>query len=149
MSQYDDIQPDTWRDLNETERLQSLQNIENTMAGIQGRPNLDVLHHEMPRGSFGYFDGEALHINTEALNTDDVAENVDTVIHEGRHAYQQHAVDHPGFHDDPDEVAAWANNEGENYLSAEMYGQEAYLEQPVEADAWSYASQIRQGIYEE
>jgi hypothetical protein len=34
-----------------------------------------------------------------------------------------------------------------DYLPADLFGQEAYLNQPVEADAWSYAERIRTGIY--
>lgn len=144
----DEIKPETWQELEDPERLDTLQQVENEMAGVQGRPSVEVVADEMSRGSFGYFDGASIHVGAEALQDENVAENVDTIVHEGRHAYQQYAVDHPGFHSDHEQVQAWDEN-FDNYLTAEMYGQEAYQNQPVEADAWNYASQIRQAVYGE
>lgn len=146
LREIDEIKPETWQGLEEPERLDTLQQVETEMAEVQGRPFVEVVAEEMSPGSFGYFDGERIHVSTEDLRSEDVGENVDTIVHEGRHAYQQYAIDHPGFHHDSAQVQAW-NENFDNYLTAEAYGQEVYQNQPVEADAWSYASQIRQGIY--
>jgi hypothetical protein len=70
-----------------------------------------------------------------------VEEMVDTIVHEGRHAYQDFAVQHPAAVADQRVVAAWAKNRI-NYLDAERYGQELYQSQPLEADAWSYAGAV-------
>lgn len=148
LGQFDEIKPEIWQRLEEPERLAALQQVENEMADVQSRPSVEVVADEMGEKSFGYFDGERMHVSADALRSDNVSENVDTVIHEGRHAYQQYAIDHPGFHHDSAEVEAW-NENMEDYLSVQMYGQEAYQNQPVESDAWDYASQIRQDLYGE
>ena len=146
LSQIREIQPEAWQSLEEPERLNALQQVENTMADIQNRPQVPVLSESLGPKSFGYYDGNSIHVSSDVMMTDDVAENVDTVVHEGRHAYQQYAMDHPGFHSNAAEVDAWRDNQA-NYLSAEMYGQEIYQSQPLEADAWSYAASIRRGLY--
>ncbi|MGE5653142.1 MAG: hypothetical protein ACM3ZQ_02585 [Bacillota bacterium] len=146
LEQMQEIRPDVWEDLTLRERLDALQNVENLMSEIQGRTPIGVVTEPMEPGLYGYFDGKAVHISLEGLASNDVAEAVDTIIHEGRHAYQHYAVDHPGFHPDQEQVEAWRDN-FKDYLTAELYGQEAYQTQPVEADAWAYASTIRHDIY--
>lgn len=146
LEQIQEIRPENWEDLGLGERLAALQGVEDLMSEIQGRPPLDVVAERMEPGLYGYFDGKAVHISTWGLSSNDVAEAVDTIIHEGRHAYQHYAVDHPGFHPDQQQVEEWRDN-FPNYLAAELYGQEAYQNQPVEADAWAYASSIRNEIY--
>jgi len=37
-------------------------------------------------------------------------ELIDTIAHEGRHAYQHYAIEHPGFHPNTHEVDAWREN---------------------------------------
>lgn len=142
----EDIRPNVWIEASETERLGALQQVESSMADIQGRPALDVISNQMPQNTFGFFDGNSINISADGLRSDDVAENVDTVVHEGRHAYQLYAVEHPGFHANNYEVEAWSDN-FDNYLRAEDYGQEVYATQPVESDAFAYGSAIRQGLY--
>ena len=79
-----------------------------------------------------------------------VQELVDTVVHEGRHAFQHYAVEHPGVVTDEHVVQAWAANMAPGgYLSAEEFGQRRYQSQPIEADAWSYAARIRGAVYRE
>jgi len=146
LSQIDEIKQDNWRDATEEERLQGLQQTENTMAEIQGRPPVEIVSEHLPRGIYGFFDDNQIHINTEALQSSDIAQAVDTIAHEGRHAYQVYAINNPRFHSNSTEVDSWRENR-ENYLNAEIYGQELYQNQPVEADAWSYGTAIRQGIY--
>ncbi len=33
------------------------------------------------------------------------------------------------------------------YLTPDLYGQELYQSQPIEADAWAYAGRVRQALY--
>jgi hypothetical protein len=146
LGQMETLRPENWQAASETERLAALQQTEASMAHIQGRPAVDVASEPMSSGTYGYFDGQSMHVNSDWVQSNDVAENVDTVVHEGRHAYQQYAVDHPGFHANQAEVDAWRDNFS-NYLSAEDYGQELYQGQPVEADAWAYGTAIRNRLY--
>lgn len=148
LSQSENLRPEVWDGLDLDERVQTLQNVENEMAEIQNRPTLAVEAQQLEDGSFGGYDGEGIRINSDYLAGSDypVDEHLDTVVHEGRHAFQDYAVNNPGVVSDTGVVDGWRSN-FDNYLRAEDYGMEAYLAQPVEADAWDYAGQIRQGLY--
>lgn len=145
LQEMPEIQPGNWDALPPEERLNALQTVENTLAGIQQRPCFEVQSEPMDAGVFGYFDGNGIVLNANHLEGNmPVEELVDTVVHEGRHAFQQYAVEHPGTVPDANVVDAWiANRAPGGYLSAEEYGQEIYQSQPVEADAWSYAGRVR------
>lgn len=140
----DELAPAAWQTLDAGDRLAALQAVEEQMAAIQGRPSVAVVPEALPAGTFGAFDGERITVNTDHLEEEmPVGEFVDTIVHEGRHAYQAYAVEHPAVVTDSALVQAWADNMAPgNYLSAELYGQELYQRQPIEADAWSYAGRI-------
>lgn len=145
-----EIQPDSWRNLNENERIDSLQNIENVMANIQKRPPSEVKVASAGPGQFGFFDPQTgdISVGSYSLQFASAQENADTIVHEGRHAYQQYAIDHPGHHPDRSEVESWRENmKPGNYMSAQEYGQEIYQSQPIEADAWNYSRKIANGVY--
>ncbi len=145
LSQINEITHESWRDLEQAERLQTMQRVEDTMADIQRRPACGVVSEPMKPGSNGYFDGQEIHISSQDLDTDDVVLNVDNVIHEGRHAYQHYAIDNPGFHSNQAQVEAWREN-SQDYIDPE-YDPEAYRYQAMEVDAWDYASAITSNIY--
>src|SRR5690606_11545091 len=119
--------------LDTADRLETMQTIENCMAEIQNRPACDVITEEMqPNEVGGYRDGEII-VNAGALNGNDVpvAEHFDTIVHEGRHAYQEHAVNNSGVVSDPQVVEAWAENR-ENYITPDAVDWETYVNQPIE-----------------
>lgn len=152
LSQIEGLNPNNWAALDSASRLEVLQTVEDRMAAIQGRPAVEIKPTELTPGTYGYYDGQTITINAADLNGNQmqVSEFVDTIVHEGRHAYQDYAIANPGIVSDPAVVAAWAENmQSGNYLTAEEYGQEAYLNQPVEADAWSYASQVTSALFRE
>jgi hypothetical protein len=140
-----EFRPEVWRGLDDARRLEAVQNLEGRMAAIQQRPPVAVEAEPMKPGLFGGYSWSEgrMRISQQHLRSNDVKEIQDTIVHEGRHAYQHYAVTHPGFHSDQSEVDAWANNmQPGHYLRPEVVGQRAYQNQPVEADAWSYAGQI-------
>lgn len=145
LQEVPEIQPGNWDGLAIEERLAALQSVEDALAEIQQRPPLEIHSEAMESGVFGYFDGSRIVVNAGHLEGSvPVEELVDTVVHEGRHAFQSFAVEHPGTITDAAILDAWAANLApDGYLSAEEYGQELYQTQPVEADAWSYAGRIR------
>lgn len=148
LRQVEGIRPDRWLNMEEPERVQALQEVETRMAGLQGRPSAEAISHQMDQQYAGYYDDGKIHMNQNLVRSDNVADNVDTVIHEGRHAYQRHAIENPEAHDNPAEVNAWAENmEPGNYVDPKL-DPERYRKQPVEADAWQYAGEIRQALYE-
>ena len=141
LQQIDGIQPDNWEQLSDTERLSVLQDAEYCMADIQERPPVEVGICQAGSGEFGYYDPEdnQIWIGSYEFENSGAQENLNTVVHEGRHAYQDHAISNPGFHSDQGEVDDWSEN-FDNYYKAEIYGDEIYRNQPVEKDAYLYAS---------
>ncbi len=148
INQIEGIQPEVWENLNAGERLGVLQSIEDRMAGIQGRPPVEIGAHEMDASTFGGWNGQTIELNAAHLQSDmPVSEFIDTIVHEGRHAFQDYAIQNPGVVSDASIVNAWAENRMPgNYLRAEEYGQELYLAQPLEADAWAFAGRVTGGL---
>jgi len=143
-----EIKPDTWSNLDIYEREAALQSVEERMAEIQERPSVPVIPVDLPPDQYGGWDGEAITINANHLAGDKpVSENVDTIVHEGRHAYQDYALSHPETVSDPAVVDAWRENmEPGNYIDPSL-DPEGYVNQPIEADAWGYAAEIQNGVY--
>ena len=143
ISEIDGLQPEIWQSSDASERLETLQSIENRMAEIQQRPPVAIVPEAMASNVFGGWNGEYIAINKGHLNSDmPVEEFANTIVHEGRHAYQDFAIKNPGFVSDSETVASWVANQGDGYFDAEGYGQEIYQTQPVEADAWNYANGV-------
>lgn len=148
LQQIDGLKPETWQSLDATSRLETLQTIENRMASIQGRPEVAITSEPLGPNTYGGYNGEGIIVNSNHINSDmAVDEHIDTIVHEGRHAYQDYAIHNPGFVPDTELTNAWYNNRL-NYLNAEEVGQEAYMAQPIEADAWNYASHIVDGLHQ-
>lgn len=139
-----------WETLGPVERLNALQTLEDKLAEIQHRPPYQVVVETMAPNDYGYFDGNAIHINaTHVVNPGFRLEAIDTIAHEGRHAYQEYAVTHPGFHPDAKEVEYWAANQDaymRGDLAVKTFGFEFYANQPVELDAVKYATIVRNAL---
>lgn len=148
LRQISEIHPEQWETIQDAnERLAALQNVEENMASIQGRPSVPVEAASMEDNVFGGWNGQTIRVNYDHLMGDQtVMENVDTIVHEGRHAYQDYAIEHPEIISDQNIIQEWKDNM-QDYKNAETYGLEIHLNQPVEADAWSYANSIQSGLY--
>ena len=148
LRQIEGLQPEQWSELSTDARLESLRELEWRLADIEGRPPVELRCETIGPGQYGYFDRQSnvMVLNEAMVRAESPLDAIDTVAHEGRHAYQHFCVLHPGTHDDQFEVAAWEEN-FETYLDAKLYGYEAYRDQPVEADAWAFGEAIR-GIFE-
>ncbi|MGV8026684.1 MAG: hypothetical protein AB2L18_09025 [Anaerolineaceae bacterium] len=150
LAEIDNIKQENWDTLDSDERLNTLQNIESQMSEIQNRPSVQISTKDLENYTFGGYDNEnnVININQNHLEGEmPVDEMVDTIIHEGRHAYQDYAINNPGFINDPDIIDQWSENL-ENYLSPREVPLDIYMDQPLESDAWSYASSIRSNLYE-
>lgn len=149
LSEIENLDPKIWDALDTDSRLATLQSVENEMAEIQGRTPVAITADDtLGPSTFGGYNAatEAISVNTSHLNSDmAVDEFIDTIVHEGRHAYQDYAIKNPEFGEDTELVNSWAENQ-QNYLGAEEYGQELYENQPIEADAWGYATHIRNSL---
>lgn len=144
VTRIEGLNPSDWQELAPAERLAALNELESRLAEIEGRPAIELRGQSLGPGSYGYFDPleNIMVVSEDLLRSPSPQEAIDTVAHEGRHAYQHYAIDHPGFHPDAHEVAAWRDN-FDNYLTASLYGYEAYRNQPVERDAWAFGEMVR------
>ncbi len=147
LQQIEGLHPETWEQLDEAERVHVLQDVENHLAEIQERPPVSIGIEPMDPGVYGgYVRGEGITLSQEHIQSDDVREIVDSIVHEGRHAYQDYAIQNPGFVSDADLVESWRTN-WDNYLTAGEYGQELYTSQPIETDAWEYGARIADAVF--
>lgn len=146
-----ELRPGAWENIGVDERAAALQEAEARLAERAGRPAVTVIVEKTDPGVNGYYDPQTgtMHLSEHLVqDAGSLARAIDTVAHEGRHAYQHHAINNPGFHPDAAQVRAWAENlQPGNYLTAELYGYEAYRNQPIEADAWAFGEAIRDGLY--
>lgn len=141
------LAPGRWEQLTPRERLETLQTLEDKLAEIQGRPPVPVRAVETPQGENGHYSTETRDItlnirNLESNEPNQRLELIDTIAHEGRHAYQHYATEHPGFHPDKAQVDAWREN-FKDYEDGTKDGLMAYRLQPIEADAWQYGHLVK------
>lgn len=145
-----------WQNLSPQERLNAMQTLENSVAEIAHRPSCEVRTKSMGTGRMGYYDPKdnTITINTDYLNSDYECyrETLDTVIHEGRHAYQYYNVDQRQVHPSDGDCTNWSENlhedkwglfpENYGYQSIEEVGFPRYWMQPVETDARAFALDV-------
>ena len=144
----DGLRPERWAKAGQEERVVALQQAENEAARIQGRHPLPiVIDHAAGEVDYGYYDGHTINIGKYSLDNDAVHDIANTLAHEGRHAYQDYAIAHPGLHNSDEEVRAWEENmRPGGYIMFEN-DPEGYYAQPVEVDARSYGDRIMFGVY--
>lgn len=146
MEGIEGLQFDKWRDMTMDERLDTINELEQTVSDIAHRPSCPVELREMGDKTAGFYNYETktLVINSsyiESSSPESFSETIKTVIHEGRHAYQDYNINEREVHAKEYEIAAWKNN-WNYYLDAERFGFEKYAKQPVEADAFAFESDV-------
>lgn len=135
---------ENWAKMDHTERKDAL----NTLAkdvGFAFRTNvLGVRFYDGPQSSRGYYNNDGyLYLNADVL-TDDTnrLDALDTVFHEGRHAFQRVAISNPNLHSvERSQAETWANN-FINYVSPNRVNMRRYFSQPVEVDAREFAASV-------
>ncbi len=163
---------ENWTNLSENEKLELLNNVEQTQATLERRDAMTVEFEDLPRNTFGYQDADnnKIVINRAHIQSDHPyyhRETIDTIIHEGRHAYQHYNVDIRTIHESDAEVASWRENFYDpkygyyQSLGQKMYipvGDDTYHEmsdnrlyeyQPVEIDARNFASDVMSKLDEQ
>ena len=140
---------ENWEKLSLDEKVEALQRFEDIIAEIEHRPAATILAEEMD--AYGYYDHSdaTLHLNIEYLSSNDFndyKETLDTLFHEGRHAYQNHnAFSGEVVEQNESYVQAWTANLDSDiwgYKAAEIYGLGDYYMQPVEVDARAFAEAV-------
>jgi hypothetical protein len=134
-----------WASASSDDRKNALQGLENYFAEIQGRNPRLVIVDNIDRGVLGQYSPQRpskIFISRELL--EDNSGNfmaMDTIIHEGRHAYQDDCIMWLCSPNSSDilSVSQWRENmpgRGGAYFNSGF----SYRYQPVEADAYRYAS---------
>lgn len=91
----------------------------------------------------GYYSGDGyLYLNADVLkDTQKLSDALDTIFHEGRHAFQHKAIENPNFCSIQREQAAIWDKNFANYIRYEK-NPRGYAYQPVEIDAQHFAEKI-------
>lgn len=137
-----------WKELSFDKRVDLLQNIENEVALISHRPSCPIKTESLGKGYFGYYSPESkiITINSDYVQSNDISdykEVLDTIIHEGRHAYQYYNLTEREVHPRQGDLSNWKTNEFEyGYQDARTQGFAAYYLQPQESDARAFAEDV-------
>ncbi|MDE6794674.1 MAG: hypothetical protein K2J63_05145 [Muribaculaceae bacterium] len=139
---------DVWKELNIDERYKALQLAEFKIAEIEHRDPCTMRIESLGEGYYGYYRpiDKSITLNVDYLmsnSLEDYKNTLDTLIHEGRHAYQDYNMNDREVHPREGEVNMWKWNENTiGYKDAFLCGMEAYAMQPVETDARAFAEDV-------
>ena len=137
-----------WKELSLDKRVEVLQKVEHEISSIAHRPFCPVKTESLGEGFYGYYSPES---KTITINSDYVSSNnpfdhiqvLDTIVHEGRHAYQDYNLHGREVHPRQGDLSNWKSNEFEyGYQDAMLCGFKAYDMQPMEADARAFAEDV-------
>ena len=164
MVSIEDIRFDNWHELTIEQMVDVLGNMEQEIAKIEHRPATSLASALLEDDVFGQQYGGRIEINTKILEASKnnpalLDEILDTLIHEGRHAYQHYNVEERMVHQSQAEVNSWRENFQQlgykngspitihlagpfSYTNNELtaLGARLYYYQPVEIDAREFAA---------
>lgn len=160
----EEIRYENWIKLSLKERAEVLNRVEQKIAEIEHRPSLIVNIEKMEPRNLGYqcADEHRIVLNSRIVVSDSLQSHrtvLDTIVHEGRHAYQHYNVDEKCIHESASVVKTWEKNFYDpkwGYYS--YHGQKVYVpnsqgqiqdigfllyeQQPVEVDARNFTSDV-------
>lgn len=152
ISGMEDIKYENWVSLELSEKESVLNSLEKRIAEIEHRPACEIHLSPLGEGVWGGYNPvtKDITINSqyaELSDYDTYREVVDTLIHEGRHAYQDYNVNVAEIHPRHSEVASWAETmEGGKWGywgdSSTLLGQRLYEQQSIEIDARNFAADV-------
>lgn len=147
-----ELQYENWKELSADQRVEALNELEQQVAEIAMRSPMEVelAVFEKPE-IMGRFNGERLQIADHSLEDDSYEaykETLNTLFHEGRHAYQYHNLYVGQVEQNTELVDSWRVNyevlgydSGDRMIFKEM-GYYHYYSQPVEVDARVFAQNV-------
>lgn len=138
---------ENWSRLSFRERATALRGLAVDAGNAMGIEIKGVEFYNGKRKSRGYYSGDGyLYLNSDVLYDESQREDaLDTIFHEGRHAFQREAMNDPKKYGISESTAkAWRNNQPPNYIRYEE-DPKAYRSQPVEKDAFSFAGNVIKG----
>ena len=148
MENIEGLNFDEWKNLTFEERVSVLQKVENSVAVIAHRPACEMNVRSMEDLTYGYYspDSHSIMLNSTYVKSDsytDYKECLDTIIHEGRHAYQDYNLTEREVHPREGDLTNWKSNEFEyGYQDARTCGFKSYWLQPQECDARAFAEDV-------
>ena len=161
LSDMQELKFENWEQLSLDERIDVVNKLETRVAEIECRPSCPVYIEDMGSisiedgnvyGRLGVFNPETkdITLNVEMLKSNNPAalrETLDTIIHEGRHAYQDYNVNECEVHSRHSEIVSWAETmEGGKWGycggSSSLLGQRLYEQQSIEIDARNFAADV-------
>lgn len=157
IGQIDQLRPEVWSGLSETEREVCLRRAGQHLSEAYECPAPPFIGSRMAESDRGvllgaYSDPEYLtRINRELLTAKDGQQALSTFCHEFRHSYQHEMAGRYGsafshLCHDKEASAAWAENlKPSNYVSFEE-DPARYEAQPVERDARDFAARIQEQL---
>lgn len=142
-----ELEYECWKELDIYERVEAMQKLEDSAAEIAKRPQMDVKSEWMPSNVLGYCNKEKLVISELYLldsSYNAYRENLKTLFHEGRHAYQNYNLYEERVEENQEIVNAWKENYNSfGYLDVlGDLGYPGYYCQPVEVDARVFAETV-------
>lgn len=163
MVEMKELRFENWSTLTLDEQVKVLSTLEHKIAAIAHRPAAEIRSEEMEDGVFGYQSEGSIAINSDLIEQSSrdpelFDQMLETLIHEGRHQYQDYNVNERLVHQSKAQVESWRENmnllgyaEGDPVkisllgipytdegLSA--IGARLYYYQPVEIDSRNFAS---------
>ena len=144
------IDKEAWAQLSEEGKVAVLQAIESEAAAEAGREARPVQAEWLYTGEDGIElgcyrpDTQTISVNASQLAEDSrYGDNpdkmIETVLHEGRHAFQHDVAEGKVPYEDQKTAEAWAQNLAPGGYVTFNENPRAYYDQPVEADARSFA----------
>lgn len=157
-----ELQFGEWRNLSAEERVKILGAFEEKIADIEKRNFIPVCHEPMEPGHMGYHDGQKLVISDQLICSNEYADyktTLNTLFHEGRHAYQNHNLYICRTETSDETYDSWVvNRKKMGYSSGDTsfpfnlfsYFKEKcfnkYYTQPVEVDARLFAEAVEKKL---
>lgn len=155
LNEMEALKIDHWEGLTFDERLEALQEAENQAAALGGRMPLKVTAYNYGDQGSVFTAGQMRWNTREILINDKLlmqnglqAEGnlLDTVLHEGRHAYQFSNMYEKRTEPSDEKYKSWVMNQNTGYLPCQLYGFERYSMQPMELDARVFTEEVRANV---
>lgn len=162
LANCEELRWENWQNLELSEKVEVLNDVETRIAAIEHRPpcpvrtgnnmgELEVTPYEISGHMGGYRTGtKDITLNPELLTSDNpmvYREMLDTLVHEGRHAYQDYNVNVCEVHPRHSEVASWSETMAGGKWGywgdcSNELGQRLYEQQAIEIDARNFAHDV-------
>lgn len=155
LASCEELQLENWEQLELSEKVEVLNDLEARIAAIEHRPPCPIRAIPMKDNEWGGYSptDKDITINTKHLTLSGnnkwvYREILDTLVHEGRHAYQEYNVNECEVHPRHSEVESWREIIGSNprweYIgdTSRENGLRLYEQQSIEIDARNFAADV-------